>query len=328
MPHINHQLTPAERRALYVRLCEQKDKINIFSQYWWLDILCGAEGWDVSIAFHKNGEIAGALPYTYQSKMGFKMIIHPPLTPFLDVYLDLPVNSSHYKMNSAYHKIMNTLIDGLPRVPFFSQIYTPNVQNWLPFYWKGYQQTTYYSQFVDTRGQSPEALLQQFNRHIRRSIRKAREELTLAPVPALPVLHELLTKSNIHQKVPSMISLEKFVRLEAALVERQARNIYYATDRRAGTPCSFVYTINDGDTCYSLFSGNDLKAGQNNDAYKLLTYEAMCHAAREEKLFDFCGSVLSNVAPINLRFNAQIKPLSKIYKLKNKFWKVLYQAIK
>ena len=92
----------------------------------------------------KGEKIVGVLPYYIKQKGPFKYITMPPLTKMMGPYI-LP----DFRTDAHFIKISTALIEQLPSVDAYEQLLNYSIDNWLPFYWKGYQQTTRYSYIVD-----------------------------------------------------------------------------------------------------------------------------------------------------------------------------------
>jgi len=162
-------------KDVYRELCETEPSIPIFSQAWWLDAVEG-DNWDVLLA-KKGGQVIGALPYVIQKKFGFTLLTQPGLTQTLGPWIK-PTQKS-YPKKLAYEKdVLGELADQLPKCDHYGRNWHCDQQNWLPFYWRGYEQTTKYTyrlSLVPGEGQLWKALQQ----NIRGDIRKARNEKEL-----------------------------------------------------------------------------------------------------------------------------------------------------
>ncbi len=118
----------------YRDLCKSEDSIAIFQKDWWLDATCGANGWDVVLS-ERNGEIIGALPYTVSRfKKVFRVITMPILTPFLGPWIKNTNSMKYEKRLSLEKDVYTSLINGLPNADLYSQCFTYNTKNWLPFF--------------------------------------------------------------------------------------------------------------------------------------------------------------------------------------------------
>ena len=130
----------------YINFCKSHDSsINIFHKSWWLDSVCGKQNWDVAI-YKKDNEIIAALPFYTKKKFGYKLIIQPPFTQKLGYFFSKEEYKIFYEKNSKeYRKIIFELINQLPNFDYFNQSFFSEVKNWLPFYWNGFDQKTFYS---------------------------------------------------------------------------------------------------------------------------------------------------------------------------------------
>ena len=125
-----------QNKTIYKTFCQNHDEIPIFSQYWWLDIVCGENNWDVALCKIEN-KIAGAFPYYIKKKIGLKFLILPKFTQKLGPFI-----VEKYKKD--YFKITKELINNLPKFNYFDQDVEVH-NNILPFYWEGFESSFSYS---------------------------------------------------------------------------------------------------------------------------------------------------------------------------------------
>ncbi|HRR40785.1 MAG TPA: hypothetical protein P5244_06085, partial [Syntrophales bacterium] len=116
--------------------------IPIFSQPWWLDAVAPGSWGEVVV--EKGGQIHARLPYVIQRKRGLTLLTMPPLTQTLGPWLR-PYPGKYANRLSEEKQLMTELIEQLPRFDLFQQNFHYSITNWLPFYWKGFQQTTRYT---------------------------------------------------------------------------------------------------------------------------------------------------------------------------------------
>ena len=96
----------------------------------------------------------------------------PPLTQTMGPYIKYP-EGQKYARKLAYEKeMMTNLIDQLPKVDYFCQNFHSSITNWLPFYWKGFEQSTRYSYVISEFNEEIELVFQE---NIRREIKKAKK---------------------------------------------------------------------------------------------------------------------------------------------------------
>ena len=116
----------------YYTFCEIEKNIPIFSQAWWLDVVCGSD-WDVALV-ENHGEIISSMPYHIKKKASFKIITMPKLTQNMGPYIKYPDNQKYEKKLAFEKQVMTKLIDKLPVFDRFSQNFNYNITNWQPFY--------------------------------------------------------------------------------------------------------------------------------------------------------------------------------------------------
>ncbi|MGI6455403.1 MAG: hypothetical protein ACOX5R_07225 [bacterium] len=78
-----------------------------------------------------------------------KILTNPILTQFLGPTIIYPHNQSYRNRLSYEKKIFFDLIDRLPKFDYFSQNFSYSITNWLPFYWKGFKQSTRYTYVIE-----------------------------------------------------------------------------------------------------------------------------------------------------------------------------------
>ena len=158
-------------KETYQAFCDNQP-IPIFSQYWWLDAVCVDAEWDVAL-IEKGGDVVASMPYYINKKGPFKLITMPPLTQTMGPYIKYP-EGQKYARKLAYEKeMMTNLIDQLPKVDYFCQNFHSSITNWLPFYWKGFEQSTRYSYVISEFNEEIELVFQE---NIRREIKKAKKK--------------------------------------------------------------------------------------------------------------------------------------------------------
>jgi len=147
-----------------------------FFQPWWLEAVSPGR-WDYVVA-RRGEEVAAVLPYTFKIRMNrWRLIEMPPLTPYLGPWLR--ASSAKYANRLSEEKeLMTELVEGLPLFAIFHQQFHPRITNWLPFYWKGFQQTTQYTYRVEEARDS-DRLWAELRENIRTDIKKSEKLVEL-----------------------------------------------------------------------------------------------------------------------------------------------------
>ena len=279
--------------------------LPIFHEPWWLDATCGDSGWDVALA-KKDSAIQATLPYQRLSARGIKFQVQPALTPFLGPHIPRG-QGSHTAELSRQKDLMTALIDDRPDNFNYVQNWSPELTNWLPFYWRGFQQTTQYTyQLTDLSNEDD--LWANLRGSIRREIRKAteREGLVVRSDVPLEQFLALNTLSFERQGLRRPYGDDYVERIDQACAERGRRRIFLAEDS-TGRPHAAAYLVWDAHRAYYLMGGGDPEV-RTSGAASLCMWDAIRFAATVTGSFDFEGSMLEPVERFFRAFGAEQVP--------------------
>ena len=81
-----------KNKNLYRKFCQQHPELPIFLSDYWLDAVCERGSWQVCLSINGDSNIQGVLPFYFTKQFGIKVIVMPPLTPFLGAWLKYPEN--------------------------------------------------------------------------------------------------------------------------------------------------------------------------------------------------------------------------------------------
>lgn len=298
-------------RQSYRRLCQSGAGLPIFSQAWWLDATCGPEGWDVAVV-ERQEEILAALPYRQRRRMGFIVLDQPRLTQTLGPWLRPGTGKAVHNLGHEMD-LLAQLVLALPSNDQYVQNWSHQRQNWLPFYWAGFTQTTRYSYILRDLG-NVDALWKGMRENIRRETRKAeqREGVAVDHNADLEVFLSLndLTFARQGRKPP--YAREYVRQLDAACKARNCRRILIARDMQ-GRAHAGAYIVWDEQAAYYLMGGGDPEL-RNSGATSLCLWEAIRFAAGVTRSFDFEGSMLQPVERFFRAFGAEQIPFFRVCK--------------
>lgn len=154
----------------------------------------------------------------------------PPLTQKLGPYIKYPKQQRLEKRLAFEHEVMDYVIDSLPEYDFFHVNFDYSLTNWLPFYWRGFEQSTRYTYLVQDLS-DPVRLFETFASGKRTDIKKASKTAV--------VKYDLEGGDFIDYYIDSLSSQGKllsyspdfFLRLYDALMENHQGRIIYAVDK-------------------------------------------------------------------------------------------------
>lgn len=313
----------SRQREIYEELCRKQD-LPIFLQPFWLDATAG-DAWDVALV-EKGGQVIGAMPYTINRRLSSLVYLgQPSLTQHLGPWIR-PSAGKYAKQLAREKEVMQGLIRQLPVYDSFLQNWSYTNQNWLPFYWSGFEQTTGYTYVLEDLGDL-DSIFDGFQDKVRTDIRKAkgRNRLVVQADAALEDFIELNKKVFKRQSL-EVANNESFV--NRLITEAQKHNsvkwfVAYDEQKR---PHAGVLIVWDKHSAYYLMGGGDPEL-RNSGATSLCMWEAIKFASTVTKSFDFEGSMIEPIERFFRGFGAVQKPYFQISHTPNR-WLRLAKALK
>jgi hypothetical protein len=290
----------------YRLLCQARDDLPLFLQDWWLDAVCGEHAWDVFL-IEENGKPIAALPFL-KVNAGVKLMLQPPLTQHLGIWINYPPDIKYVKKLSIERDLITELINNIHEQGFlfFNQCFHHSFSNWLPFYWKGFRQTTYYTYVLEDISNLNQ-VWDGFSTKRRNQIRKAEKLVEVKETDDIKLFYALTRKTYIKQNIPVPYSFALLSKIDKACGQRIRRKILYAVDKDNHIH-SAIYTVWDSHTTYYLMGGNDPQFS-DSESMSLLVWRSIQESSQQERQFDFEGSMIE---PIE-RFFSSFGPVQKPY---------------
>jgi hypothetical protein len=304
----------------YRELCEIEKAIPIFSKSWWMDAVCGEDNWDV-ILVEKSEKIIASMPYTITHNRLFKGVSMPLLTQKNGIWISYP-DKQKYTSRLNYEKdAVNQIIEKLEllNLDFYVQNYDYNFINWLPLYWKGYNQTTRYT-YVISDLSNIDKIYQEIDGKIRTQIKKAEKIVSVKEDCSIEAFYNLVSMTFRRQNMSMPYPFELVKRIDKACLDNRCRKILYAEDEE-GRIHAAIYLIWDDNSMYYLMGGAnpDLR---NSEATTLLLWNAINFASTFINKFDFEGSMIESIERFFRAFGSIQKPYFKIWKDYSKLYKL------
>jgi lipid II:glycine glycyltransferase (peptidoglycan interpeptide bridge formation enzyme) len=274
----------------YSEFCSMEDKLPLFFHPWWLDSVCSDGNWD-AIVLEKNKVVVGVYPYLVKERLNyFKVLTMPPFTPFLGPYIKYPEDLRGYEKASYEKEVLGNFINELPDFDKFVQLFNYDIRNWLPFYWRDFLQTTYYSYIIEDIS-DPERIKSEFHPNKQQEIKKAEKivnvQFDLPPEEFYAFHKKALEKHG--QKIS--YSLDLFRRIHQATKDNNAGRILYATD--GDQIYASLFFVWDKRSGYNLITANDPDF-RKSGALSLLIYEAISFLSKHTENYDLEGSMNEN----------------------------------
>lgn len=316
----------SERKTLYADFC-RTHYAPMHHQPWWLDAVCADGDWDLCLATDGSGAVLGILPFYRTRRFGLCVIQQPPLTAYGGPWLNCPPNLKPQKRLDFEKKVFDDLIRQLPRTAFFQQNFHPGVQNWLPFHWAGFRQTTRYTYIFNDLGDL-EKIISGFKNTLRTDLKKAENAVEIRrDDTAAELLFQLHTLSFRRKNRHPPHTFATFHRLHTALAEHRQSAIFIARDRHSNVPHAGLCLAFDARRASVLLTGTD-PAHKSSCAVWGLFWEAMRFCSEKNLSLDFEGSMERDIERGFRAFGAQLTPYHQIWKAGNRPIEIGIRVIK
>lgn len=303
-------------RDAYRQFCQTTPDLPLFLHDWYLDAVCPGGDWDAAIV-RKGKTVVGVLPYFLKQKLYWRYVAMPPLAKMMGPFL-LP----EYRGPRREIPLLNDLLDQLPHLAAFEQDFNYTATDWLPFYWRGFRQTTRYSYVL------PLVKMEKLRENLAPDYRnnklpKAAAQVKVHTGNDLELFYRVHNGSFERQGLDSPIDFNFLHRLDQALIKHRAREIFWATDLKSGAVHSVAYLVWDKQSAYYLMAGDD-PALRSSGAGILLAWEAIRYAKETLGLatFDFAGSMIRPIERVRRQFGAVQKSYFRVQKEWSLVWKV------
>ena len=286
----------------YRLFCEHEKSIPIFSQAWWLDAVAG-DSWDVCLV-EKGEYILASMPYVTKKRHGFTLLSHPPLTQNLGPWLK-PSQAKYSKMLSQQKDWMQALIDQLPKYDYFNQNWHYLQTNWLPFYWRGFEQTTRYTYVIEDLSDL-EKVYSEFEHSKRKNIKKSEKIVNVVFDLSAEDFYENHKMTLAKQGSKISYSFDLFKRIyDSGYRNNKAKTI--AAFDGDGNLHAALFVIWDEMSAYDLISTIDPDF-RTYGAASVLIKEIISYTSQFVNKFDFEGSMIEPVERSFRQFGAVQKP--------------------
>jgi lipid II:glycine glycyltransferase (peptidoglycan interpeptide bridge formation enzyme) len=307
-----------EEFPIWDALVEVSPQCSPFSRSWWLKAVGGTVR---ILGYFKDGNLLGGIPLYSEKRSGVTLYTMPKLTQTLGPIL-APLSGK--QVNGAWQEmeILSALAKQLAKHSIFFQAFHPNLQNWSPFYWNGFRQTSRATQILNLR--APNKIWDGMAKNARRCIRRA-ERMGVIVKPCTPedVWHaEEMSFTRQHMKVTH--SAEYLRELYCSAKDNNAGECFAAVDSQEQVHAA-IFVIWDGKRTIGVAAGSDPEL-RASGGMSLLMWHCMQFAAERSEIFDFGGSVLQPVELFQRGFGAVQVPY--VWIMKFPLWLQVYLTLR
>ncbi|HYX06913.1 MAG TPA: GNAT family N-acetyltransferase, partial [Bacteroidales bacterium] len=267
-----------------IEFINQSPQRSIFSYPWWLEAVTGN---NYEYKYIENGgHIQSVLPIFETTKFGIKKLTPPPYTQFNGPLL--PEMKGKYVTGlSNEHHILEEIALYLEKYNYIKIRCHPQLTNWLPFYWKSYEETARYTYLLPDIS-DPDLIWDNMRGNIRREIRKARKLVEVEQTQDVSVLLQLYKKTFVRQEKSLPHQEEMVRRIVSACQEREQGQILIAVDSDNRTHAA-IFLVWDDRMAHYLIGGAEPEL-RNSGAQSFLLWEALNFLQPQVRMFNFEGS--------------------------------------
>ncbi|MFL9960027.1 GNAT family N-acetyltransferase [Paraburkholderia sediminicola] len=273
---------PPPRRVLTPSNLILDRERSIFHETWWLDIASGGR-WTLATV-EESGTIVGEMPYYVSRKGVWRACVNPPLTRTLG---PLIVDSGQSPMAEFQHRVSVTtkLIEQIPRVDRFFQVFDPRIRDAVAFSLNGYNVSLGFT-FRISCEQTREEAWRRIRKYTRNLIVKAEQELTVKTVPSADDFLNFYNANLADRKQRNAYGTQVMGDLVKAFIYRNAGTIIgaYSTD---GVMVAAVGLVWDSRTMYYLLTTRAQEA--HSGSISLLIWNAIQIAIQRKLVLDLDG---------------------------------------
>jgi lipid II:glycine glycyltransferase (peptidoglycan interpeptide bridge formation enzyme) len=282
----------------------------LFEQPWWLDAVApGAWG---AAEVWRGGRVVARLPYVTEKRLGLiKGLNMPPLTQTLGPWL-APLEGKQVEQLARQKELMTELIEGLPPHDYFHERFHYSVGNWLPFYWRGFEQTTRYTYEIEALDDL-DRVWDRFHKSTRKNVRKAQKHVAVRTDLGIERFMDINALSFERQGLKVPYSRNFVRRLDEACAKREARRIYFAEDAQ-GRIHAAQYIVWDGVSAHAIAAGSDPDF-RDSYAHALLHWEAIQFAATVTRRYNFGGSIIEPIERFVRDFGGTPQPYFRLTRM-------------
>jgi hypothetical protein len=281
---------------------------NLYCHTWWLDAV--APGHYEILTAKSGNAIKAAWPIVWAEGAWRRRARMPRLTARLGVLLS-PFEGKYAEGLSREHELIDSLLSQLPEGCLVDMWCHESFTNWLPFCWRGFEQTTRYTYVLEDLS-DVDRIWDDMRRTARTEIRKAeKRNVRVRETDDLEKLYQITSIIFARQGLKMPYDLAYLERIDSACRQHAGRRILLA-ETPNGETCACRYLVYD-QQCAFLVCGGVTDAMRGSGANSLVDWEMIKFACTVSKRFDFTGSIGARVEPYLRTFGAKRVPFFSIW---------------
>lgn len=296
----------------YKLFCETEgNDIPLFQQYWWMEAVCHGKQWDVALAYDGDSVI-GVMPYHYGRKYGMTYVIQPQLTQFSGPCYFYPEGLSESKRLDFENEVTTELLREIEKLNpvVYLQNFSPKITNWLPYFWKGYSQTTRYTYRLNDISDT-QRLFQNFDSKERQKKIMKFNAVTSARFDMSPTDFATFHKKYYFDKGEKDLLDSEFIERVCSEAINRGNGVIASLHDLDGRLLAARFIVFDSQCAHSLLSA--LNIGLKHSGYsETLIWNVLQYLSGKVKSYDFEGSMDKGVEYFYRSFGATQTPFFSV----------------
>ena len=288
-----------------------------------MDATAGDENWDVVLSLSPNSEVIACLPYVIKKKYGISIVGQPAFTHKLGPWIRL-TDQPELDRRKNERKLINELYEKLPKANFYIQNWDYRYRDWLPLFWRGYDQITKYSYVIKSK--TVDEAWNRIAKNIRGDIKKAKKIVSIKSDCSFENFFNLIESTFERQGLSNPFNFSAMKKLLDEALKRGCGKIYVAVDDK-GRLHSGIFVIWDSSSTYYLFSGSDPLL-RNSGSNSLCLWGAIEESINSGRDFDFEGSMVKGIENYFSGFGGHLTEYFGLYNASNILLKILINIIR
>lgn len=287
--------------------------------------------WDAFVAGSAEGSVFQSTAYLRARGAQFSIVVHEhgqeilagavlardtlggATTPLFVKHLGVafaPFAGSRVARQSARRRALTALLPAFAGIATFDYTFAPAFDDWLPFFWAGYQQRTQYTyRIVHTAAGTWRS---EADHRVRNDEKRARRGgIGIAPAASAAALCGLVHATYRRQRARTPLGAARLGAFLAALDAAGCLTVLEARDG-VGQVVAAAGLVHDARTTYLLLSGYADAAPPG--ATTLLVGAAIDHAHAHGRDFDFEGSMIRPIEAFYRGFGGALTPYFRIWR--------------
>ena len=292
---------------IWDKFVDESPQGDNFCYSWWLDTITKSN-FKVLAIFDQEKIVAG-IPLAYD-KNG--KVTEPPLTRTLGPIFKNQNHLSPHKQASNQRNWLLALLQHFSPEDVVAFCTHQNFTDWLPFKWKGFQQTTRYTYIISYKNKNEEDLWADLNRGRKGIINKAyKNNITISSTDDFKLFYHLVELTYKRQGIKFRFPYDAFHKLDKEINKRNKRRIFIASDQDGQIHAALYVTFNK-KTAYNILSGGD-PTYRHLGSHTLIIWEAIKYFQDKTQEFNFGGSDIERIEKHMKGFGGNLTPYFQIY---------------